>query len=121
MKNSLRILNTLILSITYCFAIIIYTNSNYNVPVYQSNSQEHYILDISANLFCYTFQSENSQNNYTNLTYYGFKKLFIGIGEISKLRALHYDVSFSQYNKFSKNFLTHYQKSKFIFPFHYFW
>jgi hypothetical protein len=122
-KNHFKILNVILLTAIYCFAIGAVNNSliHFDFSNNKSSSQEEAISYISEKLFLHTSHSECSVKDYNNLPAPNFKNHFTGLWAVLKAKEQLYGSEFSQYTTFTRTILINHRKSDIIFPFHYFW
>jgi len=122
MKNRVKILNVVLLTAIYCFAISVVKPYSYaDAQGNSTNSGEQYFSVLKTELFCHTSQSESSVNILNNLPSSCFKNPFNGIWAISKISEQLFGSTFAQYTTVSRSLLIHHRKTDMIFPFHYFW
>ncbi len=120
MKNNVRIAGILSLTLIYCFAICMMTNSLAHSDFYgkSASSQEQ---NFSTTLFCQTTQAENTVNNDNNLPGPGFKSPNGNQGLLTKTIEQIFERTYAHYTDISINFLIELRKTDFLFPFHYFY
>lgn len=123
MKNFNRIIAALVLTIIYCFAIVVVSNSHASTNVHGPIKSEkvNYFSEVSTNILSHTSTQESSLKKFNNFPALNFKYPFSGIWGIIKTTEDLYRCEYSQYAYASINFLIEYRKSDLIFPFHYFW
>lgn len=123
MKNSIRILSSLLLTAIYCCAIAIVTTAFTAVDSQNATDtqQQKYSATVSNNLLYHNIQSESSINSFVNLSDPSLKDTFNIIVGITVQTSKLVKATFSQYTNFSRNLRIRYRKTDLIFPSHYFW
>jgi len=122
-KNTVRILSVLLLTVIYCYAIgtvgasVVPTDAKGAL----NTQQEKYTLNVASQLFCHTSQTENAVSSPTQLPIPSFKNPFDPQWAAIKAAEQFFETEFYQYSRVSRNFLIQYRKADHLFPFHYFW
>ncbi len=127
MKNTCRILGATFLTILYCFVLGFVGSSTIDSSINsiersKNIDKEKYFSNYSENYsFCHTPKSANSVNTLTTLSVLTLENPLHQLWIISKVTEQLFETEYSQYSRFSINFLIQHRKKDIIFPFHYFW
>lgn len=123
MKNLIRNLGIVSLTVLYCitisFVFDISQNSGFSVKT--TSEKVNKDLSVSIKQFSNTAEAESLVNPFSNSLPTTLKVTNNGFSAIVKIRELFLANEFSQYIFLARNFLIKYGKVNIIFPFHYFW
>ena len=119
MRNFAKFSGMLILTVFYCLAISLVSNSS---VIFDNNSQKQsYFSSVSIDLFCNGPQTESSLRNLNNFPSPSFKNPFDRYTAAIKTADQLFKTEFGQYIKILRKTPVKSRKADLIFPFHYFW
>lgn len=123
MKNLIRNVGIVLLTVLYCVTISLVSDISKNDGFSHKSSSEKEKNDLSVSIkqFSNTGQAESLVNPFSNSLPTTLKDSSNGFSAIVKIRELFFANEFSQYIFIARNFLIKYGKANIIFPFHYFW
>jgi len=123
MKEKIRIVTALFLTVIYSYAVSIATQSAFLTDAgdTQSTGQETFFRTISANICGSTSPKDVSGFHKTNQFSAQDAKKPFSPGELLQNEEPLIRSELTQYGHFSTNLLIQFRKTDKIFPFHYFW
>jgi hypothetical protein len=122
-KNLIRNLGIVLLTVLYCVAISLVFDISHNsgFSVKTTSEKANKDLSVSIKQFSNTAEAESLVNPFSNTLPTSLKDTNKGFSAIVKIRELFLANEFSQYIFSARNFIIKYGKVNIIFPFHYFW
>jgi len=124
-KEVLRIVSLLSVTLLYCFATATFTagsSSNFSAEYNQSSIEEGSVFSAqTSNLLQHTTQIERSVNTYTSVESSSFKTSFSRLSLKSKVDEQVLENDCTAYLFRVKGLAIKNSISNIIFPFHYFW
>ncbi|HAQ38111.1 MAG TPA: hypothetical protein DCX89_00955 [Saprospirales bacterium] len=123
MKEKIRIITALLLTVIYGYAVSIATQSVFLTDNRDArcSEQETYLLSVSASIFGSATPKDVTSFNKTNQFSAQDAKKPFSPGELLQNEEPLIRSELSQYGHFSTNLLIQFRKTDKIFPFHYFW
>lgn len=139
MKSTYRILVALLLLVIYSFAITHFAKSilDYGIENEKNTKNQAYLNSLKDNSLTYSLsyslahssnyslsdspQTLSSVNEVTTFSVVTLKSVINQFWIVRKAKEQLIESEFSQYARFSTNFLILYRKKDIIFPSHYFW
>ena len=125
MRKFLRITGVVTLSLLYCIAAGVASNSSaishFSLSEEISDSSEVYFSEVSDNLFCPVTRTESSITTSGEDRAQVNETHFSPVSAVLRLTEQYYFNQFTQYRFYADNLLIHFRKADQIFPFHYHW